>query len=72
MCLVCQDDGRTALMVASVLGYEGCVRLLLASEATEVNATSVSLERALTQAHVMVGFHVVTSFVSCLLSSDPR
>jgi len=35
-----EDDGRTALMVASVLGYEGCVRLLLDSEAIEVNATS--------------------------------
>ena len=44
VCLVCQDDGRTALIAASVLGYEGCVRLLLESEAIEVNATSVSLE----------------------------
>jgi hypothetical protein len=74
MARVCVQDlwGQTALMVASCRGHEGCVRLLLESEAIEVNAKGVSLERALTQAHVMVGFHVVTSFVSCLLSSDPR
>jgi len=31
--------GRTALMTASLYGHEGCVRLLLESEAIEVNAT---------------------------------
>ena len=59
-------------MLASRNGHEGCVRLLLESEAIEVNAKGVSLERALSQAHVMVGFDVVTSFVSCLLSSELR
>ena len=72
VCLVCQDDGRTALMVASVLGYEGCVRLLLDSGATEVNATSVSLERALTQAHAIGQLQCRDPLVSCLLSSEPR
>ena len=72
VCLVCQDDGRTALMAASVLGYEGCVRLLLDSEATEVNATSVSLERALTQAHAIGQLQCSDPLVSCLLSSEPR
>ena len=41
-----QDDGWTALMIASIYGHEGCVRLLIASGAT-VNATEVSLERPL-------------------------
>ena len=39
--------GWTALMTATTHGREGCVRLLLESEAIEVNATEVSLERAL-------------------------
>ncbi len=37
----------TALIAASSCGREGCVRLLLESEAIEVNATNVSLERDL-------------------------
>ena len=36
----------TALMISSVCGHEGCVRLLLDSKAA-VNATNVSLEPAL-------------------------
>jgi hypothetical protein len=45
MARVCvQDDGETALMKASICGNEGCVRLLLESGATEVNATEVSLQ----------------------------
>jgi len=32
-------DGRTGLLWASRYGHEGCVRLLLESEAIEVNAT---------------------------------
>jgi hypothetical protein len=39
------------LISAAIYGHEGCVRLLLESKAS-VNATSVSLERALPQAHV--------------------
>jgi hypothetical protein len=62
--------GYTALMTASTHGREGCVRLLLESEAIEVNATEVSLERALPQVspkHMpWVSFHVVISVVSCL------
>ena len=47
-----QIDGNTALMIAAMLDREGCVRLLLESNAS-VNATSVSLERdALPQAHL--------------------
>ena len=38
-------------MIAAAYDYEGCVRLLLESKAN-VNATSVSLERALRQAHL--------------------
>ena len=44
-------DNYTALMMAAAYGHEGCVRLLLESKAS-VNATNVSLERALPQAHV--------------------
>jgi hypothetical protein len=40
-------------MRASAYGREGCVRLLLASEAIEVNAKSVSLELALSQHNAM-------------------
>jgi len=62
--------GYTALMTASTHGREGCVRLLLESEAIEVNATEVSLERALPQVspkHMpWDSFHVVISVVSCL------
>jgi hypothetical protein len=44
MARVCvQDYGDTALMEASMFGYEGCVRLLLETKAIEVNATNVSL-----------------------------
>lgn len=53
--------GYTALMYASNYGYEGCVRLLLASEAIEVNA-KVSLEHALPQHMRWVRFHVVIPF----------
>ena len=52
MARVCvQYYGFTALIAASANGHEGCVRLLLESEAIEVNATHVSLEHALPQAH---------------------
>ena len=46
-----QRNDSTALMMAAANGHEGCVRLLLESKAS-VNATEVSLERALPQAHV--------------------
>ena len=46
-----QNNDNTALMMAATFGHEGCVRLLLESKA-RVNATTVSLERALPQAHV--------------------
>jgi len=47
MARVCvQDDGDTALMQASYMGHEGCVRLLIASGAI-VNYQNVSLERPL-------------------------
>ena len=52
------QNGDTALIEASAYGHEGCVRLLLAAEAIEVNAT-VSLEHALPQHMRWVRFHVV-------------
>ena len=39
----------TALIAASYRGHEGCVRLLLETEAIEVDAKNVSLELALSQ-----------------------
>jgi len=48
-------------MWASINGHEGCVRLLLAAEAIEVNA-KVSLEHALPQHMRWVRFHVVIPF----------
>ena len=36
-------------MLSSGSGHEGCVRLLLETEAIEVDATDVSLELALSQ-----------------------
>jgi hypothetical protein len=53
--------GHTALMNVSHNGHEGCVRLLLASEAIEVDA-KVSLEHALPQHMRWVRFHVVIPF----------
>jgi hypothetical protein len=53
--------GVTALIYASAYGHEGCVRLLLAAEAIEVNAT-VSLEHALPQHRRWIRFHVVIPF----------
>jgi hypothetical protein len=50
--------GDTALIVATYNGREGCVRLLLAAEAIEVNA-KVSLEHALPQHMRWVRFHVI-------------
>jgi len=44
-----EDGGWTALMLASNKGHEGCVRLLLETEAIEVDDTDVSLELALSQ-----------------------
>ncbi len=38
--LCAQYGGFTALIAASVYGYEGCVRLLLESSSIEVNATN--------------------------------
>jgi hypothetical protein len=50
MARVCvQDWGTTALMRASMNGYEDCVRLLLGTDAIEVNAKDVSLEPSLSQ-----------------------
>ena len=50
MARVCvQDWGYTALMAASGYGREGCVRLLLGTDAIELDAKSVSLELALSQ-----------------------
>jgi len=43
------DGGFTALITATYWGHEGCFRLLLESEAIEVNATDVSLDHALPQ-----------------------
>ena len=66
MARVCvQQNGWTALIEASARGREGCVRLLIASEAN-VNATHVSLERPL-QAHAM-GQLPCSDFV-CVLPS---
>ena len=50
--------GRTALIEATWKGHEGCVRLLLAAEAIEVNA-KVSLEHALPQHMRWIRLHVV-------------
>jgi hypothetical protein len=50
MARVCvQAHGYTALIVATVRGDEGCVRLLLGTDAIELNAKDVSLELALSQ-----------------------
>ncbi len=56
-CASFAQDGVTALIVASCGGHEGCVRLLLAAEAIEVNA-KVSLEHALSQHMRWVRFHI--------------
>ncbi len=53
--------GVTALIGASNYGREGCVRLLLATEAIEVNA-KVSLEHALPQHMRWVRLHAVIPF----------
>jgi len=72
-CASFAQHGSTALISASNHGHEGCVRLLLESEAIEVNATDVSLERARSPAMgPLPTFHVVISFVSSLLSSERR
>jgi len=55
------QDRYTVLVAASICGQEGCVRLLLAAEAIEVNA-KVSLEHALPQHMRWVRFHVVIPF----------
>ena len=47
MCV--QEYGLTALMKASWYGHEGCVRLLLGTDAIDVNAMEVSLELSLSQ-----------------------
>jgi len=44
-----QEYGYTALLAASAYGREGCVRLLLGTDAIELNAKDVSLELALSQ-----------------------
>jgi ankyrin repeat protein len=65
------EYGYTGLMIATLFGHEGCVRLLLAAEAIEVNA-KVSLEHALSQHRRWVGFHVVISLLASRLSLEVR
>jgi len=64
--------GYTGLIMATVNGHEGCVRLLLEAEAIEVNAT-VSLEHALPQHMRWVRLHVVIPLLASRLSLEqPR
>ena len=54
MARVCvQDYEYTALMKASIYRREGCVRLLLETDAIELDAKDVSLELSLSQHNAM-------------------